>query len=72
MKVEDILRHETGIVSCPEELSIMDLRTENIKQNSIGSKFEKAKPIFVPSKRAYHPASRGWMLNEIFRRVEPS
>ncbi len=49
---------------------------ENIKRNSLGPCVEDAiprKPTSHPSgtDRAYHALSRGVILNEIFRRVDP-
>ena len=46
--------------------------TENILNNSIGKVIETDTSIYPPGyKRVYHPISRDWITNEIFRRVEP-
>ena len=78
IRLEDVLRHESGlarfngVVHQPE-----DILRENIKKNSIGSVIEKCAPVFpnsdrsTGSKREYHAATRGFILNEIVRRVDP-
>ena len=78
IKLEDVLRHESGlarfngVVHQPE-----DILRENIKKNSIGSVIEKCAPVFpnsgksTGSNREYHAATRGFILNEIVRRVDP-
>jgi hypothetical protein len=43
-------------------------------KNSLGKKIELEIPYFPPdktTKRRYHTASRGWILGEILRRVDP-
>ena len=46
--------------------------TENIKNNSIGKVIESAKPIYhTNGERQYHACTRDWLVNEMFRRVEP-
>ena len=54
-------------------MMIEDCLIQNIKNNSIGKVIESAKPVYVGNiKRQYHPVSRDWISNEVFRRVEPS
>ena len=66
------MRHEGGFAKVPEQVSFEDMKTENIKKNSIGKKFETAKPLFpTNAHRQYHVVARDWLSNEIFRRVEP-
>jgi len=51
-----------------------DFTRENIKLNSVGQWLEKETAHWddpVSSKRAYHTITRGWILNEIVRRVDP-
>ena len=47
---------------------------ENIKKNCVGAWLEKESPSWADpdvTKRAYHRMTRGWILNEIVRRVDP-
>ena len=52
---------------------------ENLKKNKVGEIFEKEPPHFpgtggandVPTNREYHTITRGCILNEIVRRVDP-
>ena len=72
--VADVLRHEAGYAKYPLELENIEmLYAENIKNNSIGKLFEGSKPNYPKhGKREYHGVTRGFLLNEIFRRIEPS
>ena len=69
----DVLRHEAGFANSPNRLDSFDLLlTENIKQNAIGRVVEKQNQTFaVWGKREYHAITRGWVANEIFRRIHP-
>jgi len=52
-----------------------DLFTENIKLNAVGRIIEEHAPTFSASdsgKREYHALTRGWIVNELFRRVDPA
>ena len=45
---------------------------ENIKKNGIGSVIEKLEPHWPESgPREYHSLTRGWVANEVFRRLDP-
>ena len=67
------MRHEAGLASFDKALSRESLLTENIKKNMVGEVIEKQEQSFPPTqKRAYHAVTRGWIANEVFRRVEPS
>ena len=49
----------------------MILYTENIKKNNIGSVIEKVTPHWPEEgPREYHGLTRGWVANEVFRRLE--
>ena len=49
------------------------LLSENIKKNSIGKLYKDSKPSYPSSgKREYHGVTRGFLANEVFRRIEPS
>ncbi len=70
--VADLLRHEGGMASFNEPLNPSDLLAENLKKNNIGRLIEGHDQKFRPSgkRREYHAITRGWLLNEVFRRVD--
>ena len=72
--VADLLRHEGGMSSFDVSINPDDLRAENIKKNRIGEIIESHDQKFKPNggRREYHAISRGWLLNEVFRRVDPA
>lgn len=73
--VADLMRHEAGLVDFNHTFDPEHLLTENLKQNSAGSVIEslRAKISGNPlNRRNYHALTRGWVANELFRRVEPS
>ena len=73
--VADLMRHEAGLASFDSSLDMNDLFTENIKQNAVGRIIEGQAPRFetaVGGKREYHALTRGWIVNELFRRVDPA
>ena len=74
--IADILRHKGGMPNFSETVRLVDIQRENIKRNSIGSIIEKEELCFPPdtrkTKTQYHMFTRGWILNEIFRRVDPA
>ena len=67
------MRHEGMLEKLDEALTLDDIQTDRIKQNSIGKIIEKQAPhhLHEGSKRYYHAISRDWVTGEIFRRVEP-
>lgn len=73
--VADVLRHEGGLAVFRASLDPDDLVPERIKQNSVGKVIE-GHALRLPSggrgKREYHAITRGWILNELFRRVDPA
>ena len=70
--IADLMRHEAGLPKLHEVLKPEDLLTENIKQNSIGKIIETDTQVFpTGNPRIYHALTRGWIENEIFRRVFP-
>merc|ERR1711942_421797 len=72
--VADLMRHEAGFPSFDQALPRESLLPENIKRNKIGEVIEKQEQSFPSEtqKRQYHAVTRGWIANEVFRRVEPS
>ena len=75
MTVAKILQHEGGMPVLSQTMMLADIQTENIKKNSLGKIIENEKLHFPPHKskttREYHAFTRGTILNEIFRRVDP-
>lgn len=74
LTVADLMRHEAGLASFTVSIKPEDLQPANIKRNTIGAVIEK-EPLQYPagaaSKCEYHALTRGWVANEIFRRVDP-
>ena len=75
-KISDICRHKVGIPHLPNPPSIQDTWTENIKLNKMSELIETVEPKFpnldkFGSKADYHAFTRGWILNEIVRRIDP-
>ena len=73
--IADVLRHEGGMAMFSKTMSLADIQTDNIKKNAIGSIIED-EPLRYPehihaTRREYHTFTRGMILNEIFRRVDP-
>ena len=49
---------------------VSDLLRENIKQNCVGEVIERQSPSYPDTgRRQYHAVTRGWVANEIVRRV---
>jgi len=71
--IEDLLKHEAGLNWPNFPLEPKDFVTQNVKNNSVGDKIAGMKPSWPKNhKRHYHPLTRGWIENEIFRRVNPT
>jgi CubicO group peptidase (beta-lactamase class C family) len=72
--VADLMRHEAGLANFDTSIDMEDLFTENIKQNAVGRIIEGHAPTYTTSgvKREYHALTRGWIANEVFRRVDPA
>lgn len=73
LTVADVMRHEAGLAQLEVSLSAPQLETLALKQNSVGRVLE-AQSLRLPragSPREYHAVTRGWIANEIFRRIEP-
>jgi len=70
--IADLMKHEAGFATLTFPLELEDLTTENIKKNVVGDKIARM-PARYPKgrKREYHALTRGWLANEIFRRVHP-
>jgi CubicO group peptidase (beta-lactamase class C family) len=74
LTVADLMRHEAGLANFDTSLDMEDLFTENIKANAVGRVIERHAPSYrdqSSGKREYHALTRGWIANELFRRVDP-
>jgi CubicO group peptidase (beta-lactamase class C family) len=75
LTVAELMRHEAGLAALNTSLEAGDLLTENIKLNKIGNLIESHPQKFREgdgSRREYHAISRGWIVNEVFRRIDPN
>ena len=77
IRIVDILRHESGLAWFTTSIpSIRDAWKDNIKRNKIGKIIED-EPIHFPkyqhldSPSEYHTITRGLIINEIVRRIDP-
>lgn len=71
--VADLMRHEAGLANFDTSLDAEDLFKENIKKNAVGQVIEQHGLSYGSSgKREYHALTRGWIVNELFRRVDPA
>ena len=75
LTIAELMRHEAGLAAFDVTLDSNDLLTENIKLNNVGRVIESHIQKYRKgggSKREYHAITRGWIANEVFRRVEPA
>jgi CubicO group peptidase (beta-lactamase class C family) len=73
--VADLMRHEAGMAAFDSTLDPSDLHPEMLQRNTVGAVIEDHAQRFrsgVGNQREYHAITRGWIANEVFRRVEPS
>ena len=71
--VADLMRHEGGLASFDTPIPPEDLHRENLKNNRVGVVIERQAARFRKSsgsRREYHAITRGWVVNELFRRVD--
>jgi CubicO group peptidase (beta-lactamase class C family) len=74
LSVADLMRHEGGLASFDVSIDTQDLLTSSIKQNKIGTIIEGQRQKYrkgTDKKREYHAVTRGWIVNEVFRRIDP-
>jgi CubicO group peptidase (beta-lactamase class C family) len=74
LTVADLMRHEGGMAAFDTSLPPEDLWAAKIKENRVGSVIERQPAKFRTGKgnrREYHALTRGWIVNELFRRVDP-
>ncbi len=75
LTVAELMRHEAGIAAFNTSIEPDDLLTANIKENRIGRIIEAHPQKFRSgggSTREYHAITRGWIVNEVFRRIDPA
>lgn len=75
LSIADVMRHEAGLAAFDTSLKAEDLHLEQIKSNAIGRIIENQTQNFrsqgKDDSREYHALTRGWIVNEIFRRIDP-
>ena len=75
LTVAELMRHEGGLAAFDVSIPAEDLVAENIKQNRIGKLIEDHPQRFPKREgrtREYHAVTRGWIVNEVFRRIDPA
>jgi CubicO group peptidase (beta-lactamase class C family) len=75
LTVAGLMRHEAGLAAFSNSIEPDDLLAVNIKQNKVGQMIESHAQSYRPdggSAREYHAVTRGWIANELFRRVDPA
>ncbi len=73
ISIADLMRHEAGLSALNQSIDPRDLWRENIKANRVGE-ILAGHPLRFRSDtpREYHAITRGWIANEVFRRVDPA
>ncbi|MEE4302222.1 MAG: serine hydrolase domain-containing protein [Pseudomonadales bacterium] len=74
VRVCDLMRHEAGLAAFDRSIAPEDLLPENIRLNRVGRIIEGQAQRFRSNGevREYHAVTRGWIANELFRRVDPA
>ena len=74
IRVCDLMRHEAGLAALTRSIEPADLLPEHLKENRVGRILEAHPPAWRGdgSVREYHAVTRGWIANELFRRVDPA
>ena len=76
----DVMRHESGLNVLKAPLAKTAALRPNLKANAVGGLVEASTPTFpdvanpdgtTRSTRGYHYVTRGFILNELLRRVDP-
>jgi len=73
--IADLMRHEAGLAAFDTTLEPDHLHPEQLRENAVGAVIERHEQKFRPgedNQREYHAITRGWIANEVFRRVEPA
>jgi len=73
LTIAELMRHEAGLANFDVSMVLDDLLTQNIKNNAVGRIIEaQTQQYDTDNKREYHAVTRGWIANEVFRRVDPA
>jgi CubicO group peptidase (beta-lactamase class C family) len=75
LTVAELMRHEAGLPVFNTSIEPDHLLRESIKRNKVGVIIEEHAQTFREgdgSTREYHAITRGWIVNEVFRRVDPA
>ena len=75
LSVAQLMRHEAGLANFDTSLDTADLLPANLKQNCVGRIIENQAlnyGKYEQGSREYHAITRGWIVNELFRRVDPA
>jgi CubicO group peptidase (beta-lactamase class C family) len=75
ISIADLMRHEAGLSAFDTALQPTDMHPEQLKSNVVGAIIERQTQKFRAgpgNQREYHAITRGWIANEVFRRVEPA
>ena len=73
LTIADLMRHEAGLAVLDVPFDISCTQRENIKNNALGEIIARQTSYYREGeRREYHAVTRGWIANEIFRRVHPS
>ena len=73
--IANLMRHEAGLAAFDTTLEPNDLHTGQLRANAVGAVIERQTQKFrtgTDNQREYHAITRGWIANEVFRRVEPT
>jgi len=69
--IADLMRHEAGLPNAGP-MAAEDCLATNIRKNKLGKVLEDSEQEWPKEgRRQYHAISRGWIANEVFRRVHP-
>ena len=69
--IAEVMRHEAGIPNWKDSIPATKLYAEAIRNGSVSDIVAKQKPIHEPGTAfQYHALTRGWIVNEIVRRVD--
>ncbi len=75
LTVAQLMRHEAGLASFDTSLTTQSLLRQSIKENQTGEIIEQ-QPLnygdYEAGSREYHAMTRGWIANELFRRIDPA
>eukprot|EP01125_Pyxidicula_operculata_P008033 TRINITY_DN2713_c0_g1_i2.p1 TRINITY_DN2713_c0_g1~~TRINITY_DN2713_c0_g1_i2.p1 ORF type:complete len:415 (-),score=74.65 TRINITY_DN2713_c0_g1_i2:194-1438(-) len=70
--IAEVLRHEAGLDALDEGIPWRVYLDQDNPKDSLRKRIEVSKPVFPEgTKRAYHAITRGFILNEIVKSVDP-